>query len=164
MRNGKRPDAAPKPKPVPQLKPHQWTKGQSGNPRGRPKGQVDKVHLLQLEAAARGEHMPLDILLAIARKDPVALREMGIELSDCTLNIRRAAAESALPYIHRRMPIALDVEVSKERAIPAEAWATLSDEELEQYIRVTEHLDAVMNGRQPESITIEPVERLEEEA
>jgi hypothetical protein len=117
-----------------QLKAHRWVKGgASPNPKGRPKGQIDKVHKLQLKAAATGA-TPLDILLAIARKDEDALATMGISPRECTLLVRKSAAESCLPFIHRKMPQAID---GGAPGVPIELAVTdlarLTDAELEIY-------------------------------
>jgi hypothetical protein len=121
---------------------HRFQKGVSGNPRGRPKGSIDKTRALQLKALARGEHTPLDILLAIARKDAVELRKMGIDPRECNLNIRKSAAEACMPYVHRRMPVALDVELSRPGNDDMRTlFKFMSDDELRNWISVCERAE-----------------------
>ncbi len=122
-----------RPRTAPQLKAHHFKKGQSGNPLGRPKGQIDKVHRLQLQVAATGA-TPLEILLAIARKDEAPLAQLGIPRKDCTTPVRKSAAEAALPYVHRRMPIAVQTEVNGGISISPAAFAQLSDAALDHLI------------------------------
>jgi hypothetical protein len=114
------------------LRPYQWRPGASGNPKGRPGGKLDKLHRLQIEAAERGSFTPLDILLAIARRDEPELLKMGLNPRECSLAIRKSAAEAALPYTARRLPIAIDAAVTEKTADTMVDLSQLTDEELRQ--------------------------------
>jgi hypothetical protein len=113
----------------PAKKPWLWKRGQSGNPRGRPKGGLSVALQNQIRAvAARGEYLPLDILLAIARKDVEALKAMGIDPRDCRTHVRTRCAEACLPYTSRRLPIA--IEADGPPLLTEERLKALSEDEL----------------------------------
>lgn len=71
----------------------------SPNPKGRPKGTKNKVTQLKEKALVRilsGHRTPLDFLLKLMESD------------DAPLAARIDAAKAAAPYVHRRMPIAIE--------------------------------------------------------
>src|SRR5258706_12105018 len=74
--------------------------GKSANPKGRPKGALGKIGKLteqQRQAMAeRHSITPLDFLLSVVRDDAADL--------DC----RILAAKAAAPYMHRKMPVAIE--------------------------------------------------------
>lgn len=79
-----------------------FKKGQSGNPKGRKPGQKAKYDQLSNEqrqaiAAITGGLSPLDLFISIVRSE-----------SDIPLELRMQAARDAAPYLHRKMPIAID--------------------------------------------------------
>lgn len=100
---------------------HLWKKGQSGNPAGPPKGYRKRAtKKLAKEMAAKHGIMPVDFLLG----------EMRAAKNNKVLRVR--CAESAAPYLHRRMPIGIDGGEGKPLTlVNAEALAKLSDKELE---------------------------------
>jgi Family of unknown function (DUF5681) len=74
--------------------------GQSGNPKGRGAGKRGKIYWLteqaKQELAEKHDTMPLDFLLSVLRDDTIPL------------DMRIQSATAAAPYMHRRMPIAID--------------------------------------------------------
>ena len=87
-------------------RPSLWKKGQSGNPNGRPKGartrpRIGKtfgaVNKSMLEQARLKKLLPLDFMLEVLRNP-----------KDYPFVARQWAAKEASPYIHKRMPIAIE--------------------------------------------------------
>src|ERR1700737_3556456 len=77
-----------------------FTKGQCANPRGRPKGARGKLYELtekqRTEMAERHGIMPLDFFMS-------TMRDESARIGD-----RLEAAKLAAPYLHRKMPIAVE--------------------------------------------------------
>src|SRR6266496_5882082 len=77
-----------------------FKKGQRANPRGRPKGARGKLYELtekqRTEMAERHGITPLDFLMSIMRDESARIGE------------RLEAAKLAAPYLHRKMPIAVE--------------------------------------------------------
>jgi Family of unknown function (DUF5681) len=65
--------------------------GQSGNPRGRPRGSLNKRTRALIEAAEAGGEMPLDFLLRLMR-DPREPKSKRLE-----------AAKAAAPFCHPKL-------------------------------------------------------------
>ena len=65
--------------------------GRSGNPRGRPRGSLNKRTRALLEAAEAGGEMPLDFLLRLMR-DPREPKSKRLE-----------AAKAAAPFCHSKL-------------------------------------------------------------
>src|SRR5262249_2231037 len=80
-----------------------WQPGQSGNPRGRPKGSRDKLKQeMERLLSAGGDEMPRDFLLRVMRD----------ETQEITLRI--AAAKAAAPYCHATPSVDMKVHESVE--------------------------------------------------
>src|SRR5262245_2330349 len=73
--------------------------GASGNPRGRPRGSLNKRTQTLLEAAEAGGEMPLDFLLRLMR-DPHSPMARRLE-----------AAKAAAPFLHPKLS-AIDAKLS----------------------------------------------------
>ena len=104
--------------------------GQSGNPKGRPKGAKDKRTLLReklvrereagrLTPAQLAVLTPLDFALSILR-DPDSYNKVD----------RMWAAHEAFPYMHRKMPTAIEGGDKPLAFLAATKLASMSPKEL----------------------------------
>ena len=84
--------------------------GASGNPRGRPRGSLNKRTQTLLEAAEAGGEMPLDFLLRLMR-DPHSPR-------------RLEAAKAAAPFLHSKLS-AIDAKLSSFAGNPSSETDTI---------------------------------------
>lgn len=135
--------------------PGRWKKGQSGNPKGRPKGSKHKVTEEKIEIIARTGMMPLDFLTAVYRDelydryitemlpdgrtqvfkpDPKALRIR------CKLPQRIQAATSAAAYVHKKMPVGIEVSDKNQRLATAQRLALLSQQQLDALVQVLDQI------------------------
>src|SRR5262245_60946073 len=80
--------------------------GASGNPRGRPRGSLNKRTRTLLEAAEAGGEMPLDFLLRLMR-DPHSPIARRLE-----------AARAAAPFLHPKLS-AIDAKLSSVAGDPS---------------------------------------------
>lgn len=117
-----------------------WQKGQSGNPRGKPKGIYDQFAIAQARNIAASGLTPLQFLTVLYRKDLAELTKLGIDPKTVTLDVRRRAAEAALPYVHRKMPVGVEVKPAQSGTVTAAQLAVLTDDELDQLIAITSKL------------------------
>jgi len=108
--------------------------GVSGNPNGRPKGSKNRFILSDAQAVARSGKSPIEILNALATRDPKELERVGIDPAEATPAVSRWAIHELLPYVAKRQPVAveMDLEVGARGGsiIGAEVLKFLSDEEL----------------------------------
>jgi len=79
--------------------------GRSGNPRGRPRGSLNKRTRALLEAAEAGGEMPLDFLLRLMR-DPREPKSKRLE-----------AAKAAAPFCHPKLS-AVEAKLSSTQEAP----------------------------------------------
>lgn len=78
------------------------------NMKGRRKGAQNKLSKVKEEIIAKTGITPLEFLTTFYRADPVEMKKIGISMRDATPSLRMRAAESAAPYVHRKMPIAIE--------------------------------------------------------
>jgi hypothetical protein len=83
-----------------------FKRGASGNPRGRPRGSLNKRTRTLLEAAEAGGEMPLDFLLRVMR-NPHAQTARRLE-----------AAKAAAPFLHPKLTT-IDAKFSPAAAEPS---------------------------------------------
>lgn len=128
--------------------PHRFKKGEVHNPKGRPKGIKNQITQTRLRIMARTGLLPLDFLTAVYRDQlyddyqevfiqdgrtsyfvptPAALKAGKLPVS---VQQRLSAANSAAPYVHKRLPISIDVGDNKQKLITAEQLKKLSVPEL----------------------------------
>jgi Family of unknown function (DUF5681) len=80
--------------------------GASGNPKGRPRGSLNKRTRTLLEAAKAGGEMPLDFLLRLMRD------------SHSPMARRLEAAKAAAPFLHPKLS-AIDAKLSSVAGDPS---------------------------------------------
>ncbi len=119
-----------KPRYVPKGNPN-WKKGVSGNPSGKPSGVLGKFQMERALGAMEDGPDPLTFMIAIMRRDEAKLREWNVPLNSITTGVRMRAGENAMPYVHRKMPMAIDGGEGKPLTLlTPEVVAKLTDEEL----------------------------------
>jgi hypothetical protein len=145
---------------VPRIKrkapPHAFKKGQSGNPAGRPKGIKDQITQAKIRIMARTGMLPLDFMTAVYRdqlfefydehttEDGKATyftpapgaRQIAVNLAQ-----RLSAASAASPYVHKKMPVGIEVGNRNASIITAEALRKLKPKELENLLALMDKLD-----------------------
>jgi hypothetical protein len=123
-----------------------WKPGQSGNPNGRPvgiKGALTRFERRQREIAEATGAMPIEILLAYARRDPEALARFGIPLEEATYGVSRWALQIVLPYTARKLPeLVIDDENTLSPAMNA-AIASLTDREIQFLGRLLQRAEVI---------------------
>jgi len=104
------------------------------NPKGRPKGALGKVRKIidKSEAAARSGADPFDMLLAIGRRDPEALKTFGIDANDISLAEQIPVLFEVLKYIRAKPATRIEGDVSiGPRLLTDEAIASMPDEAID---------------------------------
>lgn len=100
-----------------------FQKGQVANPNGRPKGSRNKVSVViekLTEEAIKGGIMPLDFFLSNLRNETMPL------------GFRYENAKAAAPYLHRKMPIAIENADAPFKVLDMSTLKGLSEAELMQ--------------------------------
>lgn len=122
-----------------------WVRGKTQNAKGRPQGSKSRMTLVKVRILARTGMLPLDFMTAVFRDElyddymqrvakdgrttywvpaPQA-KKIPVELSH-----RLAAATSAAPYIHKKMPVGIEVGNRNATIITADKLRNISSEEL----------------------------------
>jgi hypothetical protein len=141
-----------------------WVKGKSANPNGRQPGLKNKLTALKLRLMASTGMTPLEFLTAVYRDqlyddydvNVIDEKRMVVELLpkcdpktgeltakkvELKIEHRIAAATSAAPYVHRKMPIGIDGGEGKPLAVvTADKLATMTNAELDSMFAVLDRL------------------------
>ena len=113
-----------------------WKKGgPSPNPAGKPRGVFTRYQKFQARMTESGLS-PLEFLLAIVRRDPVALRAINVPIEEVTTELRRACAIDILPYCHQRLPQQVAMATMDMTPALHRALSLLPDEELQPLARL----------------------------
>lgn len=121
--------------------------GPSLNPAGRPKGSISALSLARAKAQAKKGITPLEFLCALVRNDDKELQDLGVNQKDVTLGVRATAATQAAPYIHRKMPLAVDNTGGGQLVVfNAEQLMAMDDQEL---IALDALIQSIANRRIP---------------
>ena len=120
--------------------PTAWKKGQSGNPKGRPKGSKNRRTKARLAAEAEGIS-PLQYMLKVLNGSSKHYSKAD----------RKWAAERAIPYTNRRMPIAIEGgdPTKPITVVDASKLATMTEAQLKQLTTALELIDGITSEGEP---------------
>ena len=119
--------------------------GQSGNPKGRPKGAKDKLTEHKHQLIASSGMTPVEFLTFVYRdqlydkyveklstdsKTTYFERAPDAKKIDVTMNQRISCAMGAAPYIHKKMPIGIEVKDKNTAIISTEKLRAMSEKDL----------------------------------
>lgn len=137
-----------------------------GSPRGSLRGRVTEARVRVL---TRTGMLPLDFLTAVYRDelyDQYDVREVegtvyyvprrGASKIPVDLQTRVSAAISAAPYVHRKMPVGVDVQATATVSMTAERLRRLSTSELASLLALMDKLGVEMSlEKHPASATVD---------
>src|SRR3990167_8687886 len=103
-----------------------WRKGESGNPKGKPKGTYAKFTLAQYKQAAAGGQLPLPFMLSVMRTETYSVE------------LRLLAASHAAPYVHRKMPLGIEQLPDRFGALSADQVRRLPAPALQQLLAASQ--------------------------
>lgn len=143
---------------------HLFKKGQRANPNGRPKGSKNKITETKIRLIAQTGMMPLDFMTAVYRDQlysdyDVKIADDGVtqyftpktnekgeivaEKIDVSLQQRIICATNAAPYVHKKMPVGIEMGDKGRRMITADAISRMSTEQIEQFLKLLDMLGIV---------------------
>ena len=135
-----------------------WKKGVSGNPAGRQVGLRITLTEMRRRLYADSGMMPLDFLVAVYRDELYTKYERHLMADGKTaffvkakyakhipieLNQRITAASNAASYLHKKMPVGVELGQGNESSVTASALAGLPQQALAQLLNL---LDQVENA------------------
>lgn len=143
--------------------PNGFKKGKSGNPAGRQIGQRIALTELRRRLYADSGMMPLDFLVAVYRdelytayerhllpdgKTPFFIPTKNAKRVEVTLNHRIICASNAASYLHKKMPVGLEVPQGNESSATAAALAALPHKSLHTLLTLIDQVEnaSLING------------------
>lgn len=137
-----------------------WKKGQSGNPKGPGPHIRTVLQAAKLRIMARTGMMPLDFMTAVYRNELYEEYDQRVAEDGRTLyftprtesvkievpvQMRLAAAAYAAPYVHRKMPVGLELQGRNAMGLTAERLRELSGQELTEMLRLMDKLGVAVD-------------------
>lgn len=135
---------------------HLFKPGQVGNPNGRPAGIPNQLTTLKRQLLSRTGMMPLDFLIAVYRdklyeeydeelasdqKTIIFKPKEGSQKIEVTVQQRITCAVSAAPYMHKKMPVGVEVNANRNAAIiSSEKLRSMSTQKLGQLLDMMDEL------------------------
>lgn len=142
----------------PHLAKRVWKPGVSGNPKGRPKGAKNTIRDWKVYHINETGMTPLDFLTAVYRDEVYTkfdrhvgadgrsfyfTKAKGAKRIPAGLKERLTAAANAAVYVHKRMPVGVEVSDPSGKLITADQLAKLSDKEITALLTIMNKLNIV---------------------
>lgn len=138
------------------LKARVWKPGVSGNPKGRPTGAKTIYRDWKVHHINETGMTPLDFLTAVYRDELYTkfdkhlggdghsfyfTKAKGARRIPASLQQRLTAAANAAVYVHRRMPVGVEVSDPSGKLITADQLSKLSDKEITALLTIMTKLN-----------------------